>query len=207
MSIVPLANGLVSGVDAAVPTDLVYRLSVERYHRMIAAGVFDDEPPLELLDGWLVPKMMKYPQHTFATEKVRRAIADVLPAAWHLRVQEPITLATSEPEPDIVVAHGDFEDYRARHPGANEVALVIEVADTSYARDASTKKRIYAQAGIPVYWIVNLPELRIEIYDSPTGSAAHPDYHQRRDYGPGDAIPILIEGVRVADLPVQSVLP
>jgi len=200
-------GGLMPNVDAAIPTELVCRLSVAQFHQMLSTGILTEDDPVELLDGWLVPKMMKNPSHRVVTELLRKALEEVLPAGWLVSSQDPITLAASEPEPDLAVFRGQLRDYLHRHPGPQEVALVVEVAEASLQRDQTTKKQIYAQAGIPVYWIVNVPENRIEVYSGPSGPGEPPDYQQRRDFAPGDDIPVMIEGRLVDEIQVREVLP
>jgi Uma2 family endonuclease len=121
--------------------------------------------------------------------------------------QEPITTESSEPEPDVVVVRGDRRLYRDRHPGPGDLALVVEVADATLARDRGSKKRVYAQAGLPVYWIINFPERKVEVYTDPTGPAEELDYRSRQDYGPADEIPVVLEGREVGRIAVQELLP
>ena len=73
-----------------------------------------------------------------------------MPQGWYVDAQEPITTSDSEPEPDVVIVRGDTRQYLNRHPGAQDLALVVEVADTSLQRDRTSKKRLYARVGIPV---------------------------------------------------------
>lgn len=126
----------------------------------------------------------------------RDALARALPSGWYVAEQEPVTAEDSEPEPDVAVIRGTPRDYSDRHPGPGDVAIVIEVSDTTLRRDRGLKKRIYARAGIPVYLIINLPESQIEVYTEPTGEAEEPDYQRRQDYLPTDEIPIIIEEER-----------
>lgn len=207
MSVSPGAERLVPGVDAAVPTDFVCRLSVGQYHQMLQAGILTEDDPLELLDGWLVPKMMKNPSHRVVTELVRKALEQDLLAGWFVSSQDPITLSTSEPEPDVAVVRGQLRDYLARHPGPEDLAMVVEVADVSLHRDRTMKKRLYAEAGIPIYWIVNLVDSRIEAYSDPAGEADSADYRNRRDFMPAEMIPIVIEQKSVSRVKVDSLLP
>jgi Uma2 family endonuclease len=93
-----------------------------------------------------------------------------------------------------------------RHPEPAEVALVVEVADTSLRRDRGTKKRLYARARIPVYWIVNLVERQIEVYTDPTGPAKKPDYGQQRVYGLAEEIPVLLDELEIGRILVREVL-
>ena len=83
--------------------------------------------------------------------------------------QEPITLPASGPEPDVAVIRGDSRDYFDRHPGAAEVGLIVEVAEASLDRDRVLKKQIYAAAAIPVYWLLDLNNRRLEAYSDPEG--------------------------------------
>jgi Uma2 family endonuclease len=193
--------------DAEIPEVPIYRLTVAQYHAMAQAGILGEDDPVELLEGWLVRKMTKYPPHTLGTLLVRRALERLLPDRWYVNSQEPITTSESEPEPDVFVARGNPRDYGERHPGPAETPLVIEVADSSLHQDRSTKKRIYARAGIAAYWIVNLVERKIEVYLEPTGDADAPDYGVRQLYGPADVVPVVLDGVEVGHIPVQQLLP
>lgn len=194
-------------LPAAVPDVPIYRLSVEQYQAMAQAGILTEDDPVELLEGWLVYKMTKNRPHSVATRRTRRALERVAPAGWYVDSQEPITTGDSEPEPDVFVARQELADNLQRHPGPGEVALVVEVADTTLQQDRETKKRVYARAGIPVYWIVNLIERRIELYTDPTGPAEASDYRHRRDVGPDESVPVLLDGKEVGRLAVAELLP
>ena len=191
----------------AVPSDPVWRFSVGQYHDMIRAGILGEDDPVELLDGWLVPKMMKKPPHCVATDLVRYALEEILPVGLYLRLQDAITLATSEPEPDVVVVRGEPRAYTDHHPGPEDVALVVEVADVSLKRDRTFKKRLYAQAGIPAYWIVNLVERCVEVCTDPSGAADQPDYRQRRAFGESEEVPLVVHGREVGRVAVSALLP
>ncbi|MEP6485985.1 Uma2 family endonuclease [Microcoleus vaginatus GB2-A3] len=192
---------------AAIPNDLILRLSIEQYHAIIQAGILTDDDSVELLEGWLVFKMPKNPPHRVTTRLVRTALENILPRGWYVDSQEPITLSNSEPEPDIVVVRGDTRQYVDRHPGAEDIALIIEVSDTTLQRDRTVKKRIYARAGIAIYWIVNLVEGLVEVYSQPLVEVEQPDYSQRLDFGRSAVIPIIIEGIEIGALAVNSLLP
>jgi hypothetical protein len=117
-----------------------------------------------------------------------------------------LTLSDSEPEPDLTIVRESPDGYMSRHPGAAEVGLVIEVADTTLAGDRIDKGRIYARSAIPVYWIVNIPDHWIEVYEQPSGPVPTPAYGQRRDYHPTDTIPFVIERNQIADLLVADLI-
>lgn len=192
---------------AAIPNDLILRLSIEQYHAIIQAGILTDDDSVELLEGWLVFKMPKNPPHRATTRLVRTALENILPAGWYVDSQKPITLSNSEPEPDIVVVRGDTRQYLDRHPGAEDIALIIEVSDTTLQRDRTVKKRIYARARIAVYWIVNIVEGLVEVYSQPLVEVESSDYSQRLDFGRSAVIPIIIEGREIGAIAVNSLLP
>ncbi len=143
------------------------RISVERYHRMIEQDILTPDDRIELLDGYLVEKMSKKPAHCTITAIVYSMLIRRLPPGWTIRSQDPITLIDSEPEPDLVVVRGQVRDYQFRHPLAPDIGLVVEVADSSVDRDRIWKREIYARAGLPVYWLINLQEKTVEVYSRP----------------------------------------
>jgi Uma2 family endonuclease len=185
----------------------LYRLSVAQYHEMARRGILTAADRVELLDGLLVQKMTKNPPHTLATQLTREAVERPLPNGWFVNVQEPVTTATSEPEPDVSIIRGERRQFGTHHPSPKDVAAAIEVADSSLADDQGWKKQVYAAASIAVYWIVNLVDCRVEVYTEPTGPADQPGYRQRRDYGPTEEVPLVLDGKEVARIPVRELLP
>jgi Uma2 family endonuclease len=194
-------------VPAAVPKDVVWRLSVDQYHKMIRAGILTEDDQVELLEGWLVYKMPKNPPHRISTRLTREALEQIVPAGWYVDSQEPVTLEDSEPEPDVMIVRGETRNYRDRHPGGGDLALVVEVADATLERDRESKRRIYARAGILIYWLINLVENRIEVYTDPATVGAETDYQQRTDFTSLDEIPLVIEGREIGRISVRDLLP
>jgi Uma2 family endonuclease len=192
---------------SALPTEPIWRICVERYHEMIEAGVLTEDDPVELLEGLLVEKMSKTPPHVFTTQRARKDLERLAPAGWFVNTHDPVTTSDSEPEPDLSVARGDPRQYQTRHPGPQDLALVVEVSDSSLQRDRTLKLRLYARAMIPIYWIVNLVEGHIEVYTDPTGPDEKPAYRQRRDYGPADEVPVIIESCEIGRIAAREVLP
>lgn len=144
----------------------VARFSVDQYHRMIESGAFTEEDRIELLEGWVVPKMPKSPEHEFVVGEMEEGLRKQAPAGWFVRNQAPITLPESEPEPDLSLARGTRRDYVDSHPGAEALALVVEVSDTTLATDRR-KAAVYGKAGIPAYWLINLRDRVIEVFETP----------------------------------------
>lgn len=190
-----------------MPPEPVRRLTVAEYHKMIKAGIFDDDDPFELLEGWLVPKMPRNPPHDLTIGLAEDAIAMRLPTGWTHRSQTGMTTSDSEPEPDVTVVRGPRRRYYQHHPGPGDTAVAVEVSDSSLHRDQVIKQRIYARAKIPVYWIINLVDRRIEVYTNPTGPRGKPRYRHRQDYGPNDEVPLVLDGKEIDRIPVRELLP
>lgn len=193
---------------AGLPPFAVRRFSVEEYHQMLENGVLTEDDRVELLRGWIVPKMGHNPPHSVSLTLVQEALNRLLPTGWFLRVQLPIAVCgESEPEPDIAVVRGKPRDYKPRHPGAADVGILIEIADTSLDDDREHKGAIYAEAGFAIYWIVNLIEGKIEVYSRPSGLCAEPLYGEQLDYLDADEIPLVLEGTDIARIAVRDLLP
>jgi Uma2 family endonuclease len=197
--------------DESIPIDSLYRVDVKQYHAMTQAGILTEEDSVELLEGLLVCKMSKNPPHIVATELLQRAVSRVLPDGWYLSMQNPLTTKNSEPEPDAKVVRGDPRKYLKRKPGPRHVPLAIEVADKSLRRDRTVKKRIYAAASIPTYWIINLIDRCVEVYTEPTGPPTEQnttaDYRQVRIFGLEDEVAVVLRGRLVGRIPVRDLLP
>ncbi len=191
--------------DELLPLPM-HRFTVEQYHRMIDANVLGENDRVELLEGWIVEKMTHNPPHDGTILLVQTELLKVLPATHVLRVQSAITLADSEPEPDLAVAQGPMRRYLEEHPGPRDLALVVEVAGVTLHEDRGIKQRVYARARIPIYWIVNILDGIVQVYTNPRAGKA-PAYRQRQDLGGKDTIPLVIDGKEVARIAVRDILP
>ena len=183
-----------------------FPLTVDQYHELIRSGKLNEDAPVELLEGILVFKMPKNPPHTTCNGLVRRAVERLLPPNWHYRSQEPITLADGEPEPDGAVVRGRIQDYAGAHPQGRDVALVIEIADSSLERGRGIKLRSYARAGIPQYWIINLLERQIEVFGDPDSLADSPTYRGLQTFPADSQISLVMDGQSIGDLTVSALL-
>ena len=183
------------------------RFTVAEYQNLVRTGAVAEDDDLELIEGYLVYKMGHNPPHDGTLYAVQDILVGFAARGWVYRTQMAFTLPDSEPEPDLVVARGDRRTYFARHPGPADVGIVIEVADSSLAADRADKHRIYARAGVPEFWIVNIPDRQIEVYTDPRPTADPPVYAARRDYRAGDAVPVVLDGARVGAVAVADVLP
>ncbi|HEX5443940.1 MAG TPA: Uma2 family endonuclease [Pirellulales bacterium] len=185
----------------------VARFSVDSYQRMVAAGALTSDDKVELLENYVVLKLPHNPPHDSTIQRMLRPWLKSLPDGWDLRVQSAITLSDSEPEPDFAIVRGSSADDEGRHSLAADVGLVIEVADTSLPRDQHDKGRIYANAGLPIYWVVNLVDRRIEVYSRPAGLDAAAGYTACRHCKPGDTAPLVLDGSPSASIAAADLLP
>jgi Uma2 family endonuclease len=184
----------------------LHRFTVAQYHHMIQAGVFEDNDHVQLLEGCIVYTMTHNPPHDTAMDLSQSAISPLLPANWRVRVQSAITTRDSEPEPDVAVVKGPARRYKTSHPRPRDIGMLVEVADSSLQQDRTIQARIYARARIPIYWIINLVEAKVEVYTKPSGRK-QPHYGERRDYGLSDSVPLIIAGKHLGFIPVRDLIP
>ncbi len=149
-----------------------HNFTVDEYHRMAEAGVFHEDDRVELLDGQIVEMTPIGPRHAVCVDRLNGRLSRLVGDGAIVRVQSPVVLGQrAEPEPDVTLLRPPFERYQEVHPGPAEIMLVIEVADTSVEHDRSVKIPLYARAGVPEVWLVNLPADRIEVYRNPAGGS------------------------------------
>jgi len=193
--------------SAEPPAELafrLYRFSTDQVMKMAEVGVFGEDR-LELLDGWLVSKMTTNPPHGFAVRQLTQLIPPLLPPGWVWQTEQALVLKGSEPEPDFAIITGPMSRYRTAHPGPRETSVVIEVADSSLSLDRGLMRTIYAADRIPVYWIVNLVDRRVEVFTSPRAGKS-PTYRSEEHFGPDEAVPVVIAGVTVGTIAVADLL-
>ncbi|WP_282783137.1 Uma2 family endonuclease [Phaeodactylibacter xiamenensis] len=169
----------------------LHKFSTDDYHSMSEAGLFEGKR-VELLEGRIIDMAPVKSKHASVVKLLNNWLRSALSDQYTISVQDPISLSKySEPEPDLAVL--DFrEDYYAKaHPQPKDVHLLIEVADTSLDKDQKVKLPLYAAAGIPEVWIVNLPEQQLEQYTEPAAEG----YRSIRIYRAGDTLELdWIEG-------------
>jgi len=176
------------------------------YERLVDLGMFVGER-VELLAGWLVVREPQGSAHAAIVGHIGQILASAFGTGWHVRLHSPLALDNeSEPEPDVAIVRGEPRDHLGAHPGT--AALVVEVADSSLRLDRRLKGGLYARAGLPEYWIVNLADGVLEVHRRPEPAADAP--HGWR-YGsvevlrpPATVTPLAAPG---ASIPVADLLP
>ena len=194
-----------SRAEAIAPVNLA-RFSVEQYHRMIRSGALNSQDRVELIKGWIVQKMPIFPPHRHAVTNLYDLLKPLFPAESLVLSQNPITLSDSEPEPDFTASAPPKSKYDNRNPGPDDVYLVAEVSDSSLTFDRTTKLQLYASAGIPVYWIVNLIDKQIEVYTKPK-AGKKPGYGKMTVFKLGDEVPVMVAGKKRGTIAVSDVMP
>jgi Uma2 family endonuclease len=145
-----------------------YRFTVDEYYRMAEAGIFDEDSRVELIEGEIIQMPPIGPVHQDSVDSTNVTFVRRFSDVARVRVQGPIRLGIrNEPEPDICLLRIRPEPYRASHPGPDDVLLVVETADTTLAADRRLKLPMYARAGIPEVWLVDLPNDVVHVYREP----------------------------------------
>lgn len=182
------------------------RFTPDQYHILIDSGIIMEGEPVELLEGYLVEKGIRNPPHEMSLRRLSARLPRHL-TGWFLQIQGAISLGESEPEPDGAVLRGDETACDGRLPTVTDFGIIIEVSDSTLAFDRRDKGRIYARAGIPVYWVINVADRQIEVYSDPDIVTHPPVYRTRVDYRPGDQLPITLDGVQSGHIAVNDLLP
>lgn len=190
--------------------------TVDEFHRMLADGILADGAPVELIDGVILHKdrsargeqsLGHGKRHAVAIARIQRVFErHIAHDTCHVRTQLPITLRPrSEPEPDLTLVAGADTDYLENHPGPAKTLLVVEVAESSLEYDRTTKQRIYAAAELREYWIVNLIDDQIEVYQAPLPDEKR--YARRTDHKATDVIGLPLSAEVALELPLGALLP
>lgn len=145
------------------------RFTVAEYYKMAEAGIFSEDDRVELLDGEIVEMAPIVSSHAAVVDRLTRLFGRLVGEAAVVRVQNPIRLSRySEPQPDLALLKPRSDFYAQAHPGPEDVLLVVEVAETSVGIDRKVKMPLYAKAGIPEVWLVDLEGERVEVYRKPS---------------------------------------
>lgn len=171
-----------------VQTVQTRRFSRQDYERLVAEGFFRPEERLELVDGELIMMTPQGSRHATAVRLAEDTLRSIFGVGFDVRVRLPIALGLdSEPEPDLAVVVGSPRDYRDAHP--QTAVLIVEVTDTTLPYDRERKASLYAQAGIPEYWIINLSDQCLEIHRHPEGVGSSCATYQSRSVAhPSDTV-------------------
>ena len=142
--------------------------SISDYHKMAEVGILKPDARVELIHGEIIKMSPIKSAHAGMVNFLLEYLILTLHRKYTVIGQNPIHIDQfSEPEPDVIIASCREDRYRSAHPTAQDIHLLIEVADSSLEYDRSVKKELYAEAGIPEYWIVNLMDQQLEVFRDP----------------------------------------
>lgn len=142
----------------------IAKWTIEQYHELVNTGILDDRR-VELLEGDIVEMAPEGMPHAVYCGRTVKYLRNLLGDRAELRETHPITLPNnSEPEPDVAIVRSPDTQYLAHHPYPEDVFWLIEYSDTTLAKDIKAKQRIYAQAGILEYWVVNLQASELIVF-------------------------------------------
>ncbi|MCL1469164.1 Uma2 family endonuclease [Argonema antarcticum] len=141
--------------------------TIDEYHRMIAVGILDNRR-VELLKGEIVEMSPEGEPHAYFSSEAGEYLIRLLGNRAMIRSAKPITLPNnSEPEPDIAIVQRLGREYLEHHPLPENIFWLIEYSDSTLNKDLDTKSKVYAEAGIPEYWVVNLKKRQLVVFRDP----------------------------------------
>ena len=177
------------------------RFTVDEYYRMADAGILTEDDRVELIEGEIVELPPIGSRHAACVDRLNRLFVTQVGDRAIVRVQNPIRLSErSEPEPDLALVRARPGFYAEAHPGPGDLLLIVEVAETSFDYDRSVKSRLYARAGIPELWIVELQRDRVEVFSEPRADG----YHTTRVYRRGNRL--AVTALASLNVPVEAIL-
>ena len=187
--------------------DDCFRLSLDQFNQLIEAGIVGPDDRCELLDGVMVGKMSQHPPHGSTLTELADALRQLVAPAWRVREQLDVVLpdVATRPEPDVAVVRRRDHKYFKRHPEPADIGLLIEIAESSLRLDRKVKRRLYAGADIPEYWIVNLIERQVEVHRRPIPAEGR---YAEIEIVPFDGrLSVVLDGVDFGTLSVAELLP
>jgi Uma2 family endonuclease len=181
-----------------------YRFTIEAYRKLGATGLFHDMKTM-LIDGEVLTMTLPNPPHDTVLNLTYEFLRAAFPSGYHVRNQQGFDIgAHNDPGPDLAVVIGSIRDYALRTP--TTAVLVVEVADTSLFLDTTTKAELYATAGVPEYWVIDVENRKLLVFRDPVALPAGlgaTAYRTRQTFGPTDSVSPLSASnanVKVADL-------
>lgn len=178
------------------------RWTTEEYHKMVDAGVLNEDDNVELIDGEIITMAAIGSAHAACVRRLNQLFSAQVGSQAIVSIQDPITLdELSEPEPDVALLAPRDDFYSESHPQPEDILLIVEVADTPVTYDRDVKIPLYAGAGIPEVWLVDLTDEAVELYRSPVSGA----YEIKRRMRAGNTLsPYAFDDI---EIPIANILP
>jgi Uma2 family endonuclease len=179
-------------------TEVMKRLiNVDEYYKMAEVGILKPGDRVELINGEIYEMSPIGSRHGSVVKKLAMILNEIFKGEAVIGIQDPVRLDESnEPEPDISILKYRADFYSQAHPGAHDILAIIEVADSSLRHDKQVKMPLYANYGIPAYWIIDIATKQITVHLDPVGNS----YSSQEVYGVGAEIALLGKTIVVSDL-------
>ena len=171
---------------------VTYKWSIEDYHKAIATGILADKP-VELLEGDIIQMSPEGVPHSYINLSVADYLRGLLTGLAIVSEGHPVTLDNSEPEPDIAIIRLPLSRYVDHHPYPQDIYWLIEVSNSSLEKDLKEKKIIYARNGIAEYWVIDLQNNRLKVFNSPQNS----EYRESQELINGRINPIAFPNIEI----------
>ena len=178
------------------PTQPIKRWTTAEFDEMVRTGLIREGGREFLWDGEIIEPMPENRPHINALTRLGRLLEARFPEAdFTVNRDAPLALRDRfKPQPDVIVLKGPIDLYTVRTPTPADVVLLVEIAATSYSVDSGIYLREYADRGIAQYWIINIPDRRVEVYTGPNQAGDGPSgYRNRRDHALGETVPVVGE--------------
>jgi hypothetical protein len=180
------------------------RFTVREYQRLLDAAVLGEDEHVELLDGVIAPMSPTSPRHAAHVARLGELLRALVGARAHVREEKAVVLEpATQPEPDLAVVRPRPDFYAGGHPGAADILLLVEVAETSLERARGVKLALYVRAGIPAVWVLDLPGDRLWVASGPRDTGYADVIELTR---PEDATPLTVPGLLDLSLSVRDIL-
>ncbi|MGK7933625.1 MAG: Uma2 family endonuclease [Microcystaceae cyanobacterium] len=166
--------------------------TIEDYHRMIETGLLD-ERSVELIKGEIIEMSPEGAFHCFINDHGVSYLRSLFGQNAVVREAHPITLPNSEPEPDIAIVRPPLSTYKNRHPYPEDIYWLIEIADSTLRKDLTLKKSVYAEVGIAEYWVIDLQNILLNVFQSPKDN----DSEIKKNYQEGVIYPLAFPDIEI----------
>lgn len=181
-----------------------YRFTVKQLERMIETGIIPDSVDVELVRGKLY-RMTKYEPHNFTVLMIADVFRGMFPEGFTVREEKSMSHdGRTMPEPDVAVVRGRPRDFRPRPPLTSEAVLLVEVCHGTKRADYHDKLSLYAEAGVPAYWIVDIDARTITVHAEPTSEG---EFGRVETFAEGASAPVVVDGREIGRIAVKDVLP
>jgi Uma2 family endonuclease len=186
---------------------VIYLFTADQLLQMIEHGIIPDEVDVELWNG-VIYKMTKGAGHNYTVAATGEALRGVVPPGYHVREEKSGRYGRYNlPEPDVMVVRGPASAFKRQHPQLSDVALVVEVCHHSPEQDCGKKSGWYAEAGIPVYWVINIAARAVDVFSRPEKGDAGTSYAIRVTVAEGGELVIVVDGRELGRVAVADLLP